>query len=204
VAIYYNEKWETWRACSTIFHSNPFCLLHPHNPIFITPLNHTKRKHRYISIYNISVVTVMDTLSWCDWEPSSVRAIVIEDVSGPHPLKLMALVQVEFSQIWLVPPILLTLTAAAPFRVLHCSHWHRAFTSIDFKVLEGGKEGSVAPIRLHTTTLGGPIVSIPYRTVHTHRLVLRIRNSLVLHVCVHSYWRFIHQKPDHVKNMYKF
>lgn len=141
----------------------------------------------------------MNTLCWRNWEPSSVRAIVIEDVSGPNPLQLMALVHVEFSQIWLVPPILLTLTAAAPFRVIHCSHWHRALTSIDLKVLEGRKERRVAPIRLHTTTLGRPIVGIPYRTVHTHGLVFRIRNTLVLHVRVHSYRRFIHQKPDHVK-----
>lgn len=129
-------------------------------------------------------------------EPSSVRAIVIDHVFSPNPLELVALVQIELRQCGLIPPIPLLSTAIAFLCIVGCSQRHGAFTGINFKVPVRSEKRCMGPIRLDPTALCGPVVCIPYWTVHAHCLVLWERYPFVFHVGVHSYWGLIHLKPE--------
>lgn len=50
------------------------------------------------------------------------------------------------------------------------------------------------PVGLDPPTLSGPIISVPYRAVHPHGLVLRVRYPFVLQVRVHPHWCLINQE----------
>ncbi|KAK4743649.1 hypothetical protein SAY87_009961 [Trapa incisa] len=68
------------------------------------------------------------------------------------------------------------------------------YTCIDIDVPEGGSEGGVCPVGLHTAAHGGPVVGIPQARVYPHGLVLREGDSYGFQVVEYPYGNVVHQE----------
>lgn len=134
-----------------------------------------------------------------NWEPCRVGAVVVDEVLGMNPHELMALVQAQFGHYGLVPPVLAPLgqAAAAALCVLLCSRGvRRALARVDVEPCVRGDEGRVGPVGLDTSSLCGPVVSVPDGAVDAHRLVFGEGNAFRLFVRVHSDWSLVHKETD--------
>lgn len=142
------------------------------------------------------MVGVMNALSRSNWEPTAIRTIVINHMLSSNPKQLMALMQIQLWHCWLIPPILLLSIAAALPSNLRRRYRRWALAAVDLKPFVRRYEGCVRPICLHPTTLRGPVIGVPYWAVYAHRLVLGKGYASVLHICMNSYWGFIHKEAD--------
>lgn len=78
-------------------------------------------------------VMVVETLRRRGGEPCSVGAVVIDHVIGPHPPKLVALVEAQPRQGRLVPPEPPMGGASAPSHIIGICYCIGAFTPIYLK-----------------------------------------------------------------------
>lgn len=150
---------------------------------------------------NTSLVVMVQAFDWSDRESRGIFAIVVNHVIGPNPLKLVALVEAQFRHCWLIPPIpFLATSGATSLDVIDSCHYLRTLTSIDLESRVACNERGMWPISLHSPTLCGPIISIPYRAVNSHGLVFRIWNPLVLQIRMYTNRRLIDQesKQKHI------
>ena len=108
-----------------------------------------------------TLVTVVHTLDWSDWEPSTISAVVIDHVVVLNPNQLVVLVDVKLGQHRLIPPVLRVSIAAALLGVIGSSHRNRALTGIDVKAFVRCNKGSMGPIGLDPPALCGPVVGVP-------------------------------------------
>lgn len=134
-----------------------------------------------------------------DREPGLVHAVVVDHVVGPDPLELVVLVEAQLGHRGLVPPVPLLPTAAAPLGVVGRCHGHRALACVNVEVAVGRDEGRVGPVGLDAAALRGPVVGVPYRAVHAHGLVLRVRDASVLQIGVGADRSLVHKKPTRQK-----
>ena len=168
-----------WSSC--LFGTNAFIL-----KFLQSTMNPFFHQNGWAVVALVAVLVVL-ALKRCNREPSSISAIIIKHMVGPNPNELVALVDAKLSNCRFIPPILLLIAAATLLRIICCCHCCRIYTRIDLKARIGFYIGCMAPFSLYPITLCGPIISILYGTIDSHRLILGEWYALILLVRVFSY-----------------
>ena len=148
----------------------------------------------WLDYYLLMLVVMVLALQRSHREPSRITTIIIYHMFSPNPQQLVALMQTQLSQSRLIPPELLFRTTTALLQHVSCIHRGLTLATINFKIRVRRYKWRMGPVCLDTASLSGPVICIPYWTVHAHGLVFRVRHTLVFQVRVHSNWRIIHQK----------
>lgn len=145
----------------------------PHDPTIPT----TKQLLMTLAAWQVAV---MHTLLRSHRKPVSISAIIIDQVISPNPHQLMTLMHIKLRHNWLIPPVPLLGATATPLHVINSRSRNRTLAGIDLEPFVGSYKWRVGPVSLDPSSLGGPVICIPYWAVNSHCLVLWVGYPSVL------------------------